>query len=122
MLANTLINTDFTPLSPADKISAALAKMDAWHSSVIPVIEPATKKIIGQVQFDEIADISEETSNISDLELHNPIYVFQNQHVFEITRQMLQHEVRLLPVVDHTETYLGIIEKKNGARGFINDA
>lgn len=112
MLASTLINTDFTPLCPSDKISAALAKMDAWHSSVIPVIEPATKKLIGQVKFDDIADINDSATLISDIDLHEPVFAFQNQHVFEITRKMLQHEVRLLPVVDQSESYIGIVEKK----------
>jgi len=112
VLAKKLLNTDFTPLYPSSTISAALAKMDAWGSSSIPVIEPATKKIIGHVLFQDIANISDESTLISDVEISNPAYTFENQHVFEIARKMLQHEVRLLPVVDHTETYLGVIEKK----------
>lgn len=112
MLAKDLINTDFKPLEPDDRISAALAKMDAWHSSSIPVVEPATKKVVGHIRFDDIADRADEHEHISSVEFRKPIYTMENQHIFEVARQMLQHEVRLLSVVDSSETYLGVIEKK----------
>lgn len=112
MLAKDLLNTDFTPLEPNSKISAALAKMDAWHSSSIPIVEPTTKKVVGHILFDDIADQTDEQKPVSSIEFRNPIFTVEGQHVFEVARQMLQHEVRLLPVVDSSETYLGVIEKK----------
>lgn len=118
MLAKDLINTDFKPLEPSSKISAALAKMDAWHSSSIPIVEPATKKIVGHIRFDDIADRADEQQPVSTVEFRKPIYAFEDQHIFEVARQMLQHEVRLLSVVDSSETYLGIIEKKKVLEAF----
>ncbi|MCG2588388.1 CBS domain-containing protein [Rhodohalobacter sulfatireducens] len=112
MLAKDLLNTDFKPLEPSSTISAALAKMDAWQTSNIPIVEPTTKKNIGHILFDDISDITDEQQTISSLELRQPVYALKEQHVFEVARQMLQHEVRLLPVVDSSETYLGVIEKK----------
>ncbi len=112
MLAKDLLNTDFKPLEPSSTISAALAKMDAWQSSSIPIVEPTTKKNVGHILFDDISDITDEQQTVSSIEFRKPIYTFEDQHVFEVARQMLQHEVRLLPVVDSSETYLGIIEKK----------
>lgn len=118
MLAKDLLNTDFTPLEPSSKISAALAKMDAWHTSCLPVVEPTTKKNVGHILFDDIADQVDEQAPISSIEFHRSIYTFEDQHIFEVARQMLQHEVRLLPVVDSSETYLGIIEKKKVLEAF----
>ena len=112
MLAKDLLNTDFTPLEPSSKISAALAKMDAWHSSSIPIVEPTTKKNVGHILFDDLADKLDENTPVSSVNFRQPIYTFENQHIFEVARKMLQHEVRLLAVVDSSETYLGIIEKK----------
>ncbi len=118
MLAKDLLNTDFTPLEPSSTISAALAKMDAWHSSSMPVVEPTTKKAVGHIRFKDIADKMDDQMPISEIEFRRAIYAFENQHVFEVARQMLQHEVRLLPVVDASETYVGIIEKKKVLEGF----
>lgn len=113
MLAKDLLNTNFKPLEPSSTISAALAKMDAWQTSNIPIVEPTTKKNIGHILFDDISEITDEQETISSIDFRRPIYTFEDQHVFEVARQMLQHEVRLLPVVDSSETYLGVIEKKN---------
>jgi CBS domain-containing protein len=113
VLAKQLLNTDFTPLHPGSTISAALAKMDAWHSSSIPVVEPTTRKVIGQVLFDDIAMADDESLPLSAIELRSPVYTFENQHVFEVARKMLQYEVRLLAVVNSSETYTGIIEKRS---------
>lgn len=113
MLAKDLLNTDFNPLEPSSTISAALAKMDAWQTSNIPIVEPTTKKNVGHILFEDISDITDEQETISSIDFRRPIYTLEDQHVFEVARQMLQHEVRLLPIVDSSETYLGVIEKKN---------
>jgi predicted transcriptional regulator len=113
MLAKEILNTDFTPLEPSSPISMALAKMDAWQTSSLPVVEPLTLKNIGHILFEDVADQLDESKPISVLEIRKPIFTYVNQHIFEVARQMLQHEVRIISVVDHTETYIGVIEKKN---------
>jgi signal-transduction protein with cAMP-binding, CBS, and nucleotidyltransferase domain len=112
VLGKELLNTEFTPLQPSSSVSAALAKMDAWQSSCIPIVEPATKMVAGHIRFEDIADTLDESRPVSDLKIRRPIYTYENQHVFEVARQMLMHEVRMLPVIDSTEQYIGIIEKK----------
>ncbi|MCC5942296.1 MAG: CBS domain-containing protein [Balneolaceae bacterium] len=112
MLARNLLNTDFKPLRPDSPVSMALAKMDAWQSSSIPVVESVTNTCVGHILFDDIAEFADESTPISETELRNPIYVNENQHIFEIARLMLQHEVRLISVVDDTGGYIGIIEIK----------
>lgn len=113
VLAEKLINRDFEPLKPDDTVSSALAKMDAWQTSSVPVIEPSTKKVIGHVLFEAVANISDVKTKLSEVEWRPALYTFQTQHVFEVARQMLQHEVRILAVTDEMETYRGIIEKKS---------
>lgn len=113
MLAKDLLNTDFVPLEAASVVSAALAKMDAWQTTALPVIEPSTKKVIGQVHFRDVADQPDESVKISEMYLSPPVYVFEDHHVFDVGRQMTLHEMDILPVVDHTESYLGIIEKRS---------
>ncbi|TVQ01927.1 MAG: CBS domain-containing protein [Balneolaceae bacterium] len=113
MLAKKLVNKDFKPLEPSSSVSAALAKMDAWQTSNIPVLEPETQTIIGHVRFDDLAKVVDETAPISDLDIRFPIYAYVDQHIFEIARKMLHHEVRLLAVTDRNGEYIGIIEKRD---------
>ncbi len=112
MLAKELLNRDFNPLEPLSPISLALAKMDAWQTSSLPVVEPLTSRNIGHILFEDIANQLDESKLVSELNIRPPFYTYHNQHIFEVARQMLQHEVRLVPVVDHAEQYIGVIEKK----------
>lgn len=118
MLAKELLNTDFTPLNPDKPVSAALAKMDAWQTTAVPIVDPDSGKILGQVNFDDIVDLNDESVPLSTLDLHNPNFVFESQHIFEVAKKMLQHEVRLLPVVDGDNRFIGIIEKKHVLEAF----
>lgn len=113
VLAEKLINRDFEPLRPNDTVSSALAKMDAWQTSSVPVIEPSTQKVIGHILFETVANIPDVKTKLVDVTWRPALYTLQTQHVFEVARQMLQHEVRILAVTDEMETYQGIIEKKS---------
>ncbi len=113
MLVQKIINNDFTPLAPNDTASKALAKMDAWHATCLPVVEPTTGKLVGQIRLNQLIDLADESIEISKLSLESPASVFPHQHIFEVARQMLMHEVRIIPVIDSDQTYQGIAEKKN---------
>ena len=118
MLAKQILSQSFTPLVSSDKVSSALAKMEAWQTANIPVIEPTTKKVIGQVTLDMLEHVHEESTLLSTLDLESPIYAFEHQHLFEVARQMLSKEVRFIAVVDNSETFIGIIEKKDLLEAF----
>jgi len=118
VLAKHILSQSFTPLLSSDKVSSALAKMEAWQTANIPVIEPTTKKVIGQVTLDMLMELPDESLMISDVDLDPPIYAFESQHLFEVARQMLSKEVRFIAVVDSSESFLGIIEKKDLLEAF----
>ncbi len=113
MLAKQILNDSFTPLTSSDKASSALAKMEAWQTANIPVIEPTTKKVIGQVTLDMLIDLPDESKLMSEFNLEPPVYAYESQHLFEVARQMLAKEVRFIAVVDSTESVIGIVEKKD---------
>jgi predicted transcriptional regulator len=112
MLVQRIINTEFTPLTPDDTASKALAKMEAWHTTCLPVVEPTTGKLVGQIRLNQVVDLADESIKISTLSLETPSAVLPHQHIFEVARQMLMHEVRIIPVIGSDHTYKGIAEKK----------
>lgn len=112
MLAKQLLNRSITPLFTSDTLSAAIEKMGSMEVSGISVIEPSTKKIVGRVTYDDLKNEEDKTALISSLRLKEPVFTFENQHAFEIARQMLHHEVRLIPVIDDTETYIGTVDRE----------
>lgn len=112
MLARQLLNGTFSPLHLSDSASAALAKMDAWHTSEIPVIDPATLNVAGIVTHSMIRDLDDESITLDNIKLDEPVAVYDNQHAFEVARRMLQHELRFMAVIDSDGAFAGIIEKK----------
>ncbi|MEX2601899.1 MAG: CBS domain-containing protein [Balneolaceae bacterium] len=113
MLVKKISNSEFVPLAPSDSVAKALAKMDAWHTSVLPVVETTTGKVIGQVTLEQLADMPVESVPVSELQLAMPVTTLESQHIFEVARQMLEHEIRLIPVVDNEGSYKGIAERKD---------
>jgi hypothetical protein len=87
--------------------------MDAWQTANIPVIEPITRKVVGQVTLDMLMELPDESQLLSEIELDPPIYAYEYQHLFEVARQMLSKEVRFIAVVDNSEAIIGIIQKKD---------
>jgi len=120
MLGRKLIDKNFIPLHNSDPASAALAKMDAWQTTSLPVVEPGTRKIIGQVTLEMLSDLPDESVLLNEIELKAPIFSYEYQHVFEIARQMFHHEVRIIPVVDELEQFLGVLQKKDVLEAFSN--
>ncbi|MGF1669856.1 MAG: CBS domain-containing protein [Balneolaceae bacterium] len=113
MIAKTIINKDFVPLTLEDAASSALAKMDAWHTTCLPVLEPATRRVVGTIILDDIVDLQDESVPISVLDLKPVISVYEHQHLFEVARLMLLHEIRLIAITDESDCYIGVIEKKS---------
>lgn len=118
MLAKKLIDKNFTPLHNSDPAYAALAKMDAWQSTSLPVVEPTTGKIIGQVTLKMLIDLPDESILLKEIQLKEPIFSFENQHVFEVARQLVRHEVRIIPVVNESEEFLGVLQEKDVLKSF----
>jgi len=118
MLAKQILNNSFTPLITTDRASSALAKMEAWQTANIPVVDPATRKVIGQITLGMLNDLPDESVAISDFDLDPPIFAYENQHLFEVARQMLAKEVRFIAVVDDFESVVGIVEKKDLLEAF----
>ena len=109
MLAGKLVDQSFKPLRTGDHVQMAIAKMDAWQTQTLPVTDQEGRQVIGMVSFEHICDLpGEETV---DVQLSPPVVAFRHQHIFEIARMMLQHELRFLPICDEHGSYVGVIRK-----------
>lgn len=113
MLVAEALNTDTRVLTTIDMVSDALRRMDELGVQTLPVIDQANRELLGQISrstLQKFADDNEELS-VADVSLEKPIAIFNNQHLFHAVRLMLQHELRVLPVVDETWIFKGTIRK-----------
>lgn len=110
MLAKQALNTKIEPLYGNDAISEAKRRMEALEVTSLPVVDDSTGKLRGQVSL-KLLTHAESEKTISDLEIEKPVKIYGEQHIFEAARLMLQHEMRLLPVVDKEKTFIGFLGK-----------
>ncbi|HLR89376.1 MAG TPA: CBS domain-containing protein [Balneolaceae bacterium] len=112
MHIKNLINTDFIPLVPSDTVSAAISKIEAWQAYNIPVIEPATKKVVGTIHYGDLPEDLNEETVLTDIRWQPAVTRFETEHLFEAARFMIQHQKKLLTVTDENESFTGVIERK----------
>lgn len=112
MLIKDLINTEFIPLVPSDTVSAAISKMEAWQAYSIPVIEPTTKKVVGNIRFEDLAESPDKDTALSDISWQPPVSSYETQHVFEAARRMIQFDKRVLAITDEKDAFIGVMERK----------
>ncbi len=110
MLAKQALNTDIEPLYAQDTISEGKRRMNALEVSTLPVVDETTKKLSGQVSLKQLT-AADEDDDIATLELDEAIKIYLEQHIFEAARLMLQHEMRLIPIVDNELTFQGFLGK-----------
>lgn len=111
MLVNkSITETGFKPLSGADAIEKVRDRMKGQRIKTLPVVDNTTKKLIGQIDFEQLVDTNGNVE-VSDLKLDEAIKIYQGQHIFEAARLILQYEMDVLPLVDEEWTFLGIITK-----------
>ena len=118
MLARKLINTTFRPLTTEDTAGTAIAKMDAWHTHTLPVLDAQTHKAAGQISFETICNLPDESVPLSTLRLDPPVYGYGHQHIFEIARLMLHHELRFLAICNPDGIYEGVANKNDLLEAF----
>ncbi len=112
MLANkSITKSEFKPLRGTDTVGAARDHMKEEQVNALPVVDPTTQKLIGQIDHDQLSR-ADDDQQISDLQMDKIVKIFEGQHIFEGVRLMLQYELNLLPLVNEEATFLGVITKQ----------
>lgn len=112
MLVKEIINTEISPLKLTDTVARALMKIELLHTTKFCVVDESGK-IVGMAALEKLIEVIDENSQLSEVELEEPLYVPQDQHLFEASRVMLAKELYLMPVVDHEMVFQGMIKKRS---------
>lgn len=122
MLVKELIHTDFKPISSVDTASVALEKMENYDLDLIPVIDHITSKYLGIISKKMMI---EQAQNEKDEEIlteitQYPIKAYQNQHIFEVAGIMIRGDIKILPVVDYENNFMGVVFKDDVFKNIMN--
>ena len=108
MLARQLISDVILPLRTSDSVQKVVDRMSEFRVNHLPIVND--EQILGLIsEYDlfEVTDYSIEIGGLC-LSLHN-YYVFDFQHIYDVIKLFYDQKLSVIPVVDHSKNYLGLI-------------
>jgi signal-transduction protein with cAMP-binding, CBS, and nucleotidyltransferase domain len=108
MYARELISEDIPPLKTSDTGERALAWMDEFRVSHLPIVNNVD--FLGLISESDILDFNSSSEPIGghSLNLSRP-YVFDYQHTYDVLKVMSSLKLSVIPVLNDKEQYLGLI-------------
>ncbi|MBI1286311.1 MAG: CBS domain-containing protein [Flavobacteriales bacterium] len=107
MLARELISKIVPPLRPNDEVARALAWMDEFKVSHLPVVDG--HQFLGLISEDNILDGEKEDTVIASKDAFNRAYVLESEHIYYVIRKLAATDLSVVAVLDANEQYLGCI-------------
>lgn len=108
MLAKELISNIVPPLRPMDEMDRALAWMDEFKVSHLPVVDG--NKYLGLISEDNVLDGNSPNDNIGALANDlNRAFVLDSQHIYYVIRSLSATDLSVIAVLDDKDEYIGCI-------------
>jgi acetoin utilization protein AcuB len=108
MLAKELIIDEIPPLKTSDTGLMAINWMDEFKVSHLPIVHK--HEYLGLISDTDILDlnITDDELGKSKLSLIRP-FVFESQHVYEVIKMVSNMRLTVLPVLNDSQQYTGLI-------------
>lgn len=108
MIAFELLNDSIPPLKGSDTGEKALAWMDEFRVSHLPVVKG--KEYSGLISEEEILNLDEPDKPISKLKLSLPRpFILGERHVYDAVKVFADLHISVLPVLNSKEQYIGML-------------
>lgn len=120
MLAAELIDPMLPALKPTDTVGQALEWMQEHRIGQLVMIDLGQYR--GIISEDLLLDVSDEDRPLRDvMQLHELVYAFEGQHLFELLRLVIDNHLDVLAVVGEGNEFLGTISANELLRQFGQD-
>lgn len=117
MIAPNLISASIPTLQLSDSGERAMFLMHEVNLNQLPILDG--EKYCGVITMDEIINLKKLDRPISELvvNIRQP-KVMNTAHIFEVMKAAVEYNVRVVPVVDQNQNYMGLITAESCLRAF----
>ncbi len=117
MIAPHLISDTIPALHTDDPGEQALIQMHEYNVAQLPVVEG--KKYVGLVTMEELISSKHLSHPLRDIvqNFRKP-FVRNTAHIFDIMKAAVEYNVRIVPVLDDQQNYLGLVSAESCLRAF----
>ena len=109
MTVDHLISEATPPLRPADTVEYALGLLMELRVRHLPVVTEE-RTVLGLLSEDRLLDAAGPDALVADLVEGLPVSVGSQDHVFEVARLMMEHDLTTIPVLRGKE-YRGLVRR-----------
>jgi len=121
MLAKELITDTIVPLKTSDTGMQALMWMEDFKVSHLPIVNE--REFLALVTESDISQLGDAEEPLGNLQLSKSmVYVYDNQHIYDVVNLFHEHKLTLVPVVDAKNNYLGSITLPTLLEGLARDS
>lgn len=110
MVIRNIISPGIIPLKPADTIEYALGLLLEMRVRHLPVVG-SDGTLAGLVSENALLDAPGPRGSVESILTAHAVSVLPDLHVFEAARTIVMHGLTVLPVVDKTRRYLGVVRR-----------
>ncbi|WP_128547649.1 CBS domain-containing protein [Larkinella soli] len=108
MLASELIDPMIPALKPTDTVGQALDWMQEHRVGQLVIVDQGEYK--GVVNEDLLLDVPNDTQQLSEvMRLFEHLYVYENQHLYELLSLIVEHRLQVLAVVSEGREFIGTV-------------
>lgn len=108
MIAKSFLSALIPPIKSTETAEKALIWMADFHLQHLPVIEDG--RFLGIISEDDIFEYDKTDAPVSEHSYSNKnSFVNEYEHIYEIVKMAVTHQLTVVPVVDDNEVYLGVI-------------
>ena len=109
MIAKDLISNEIPPVKTSDTGLEALNWMMFFKVSHLPIVN--NEEFLGLISEDDIFELNnpDEVLGNHKLSLFMP-YAYANQHIYEVLEIAARLKLSVIPVIDESNTFLGVIK------------
>ncbi len=108
MIAKALITDYITPLKTSDKGIDALASMEEFKVSHMPIVNNGN--FLGLISEYDVYNLNDPEEALGNHTLSMPgVFIYQQASIYDILKIIRENNLSLVPVVDAKEKYLGAI-------------
>src|SRR5205085_11944042 len=120
MRAVDLISHSVPPLKRNDTGTFALQTMTDQHLSQLPIVHD--KKFLGLIREEDILNHHNNNAKLQEMKLKllKP-FIHDYEHIFEVLKVASELKLKVVPIVDKEEKYLGCITLENLMSYFARD-
>lgn len=121
MIAEDLINHMIPPLKSSDDAHKAIVWMEEFRCHQLPVVEDG--KLLGFISEEIILESNDIEKRVGDLNLMGQnCSVHLDAHFYDILRVAAEHKLQLVAVLNHDQTYFGVITVQDTLSSFAETA